>query len=118
MVISRKSYEMMSLKGAEILVWINGRPYVEEYLVKAAMFLNYVDMVCTKDCYGTMIIEYSNTIKKISLVPKEDYIVEDLDLKHLRLYRKNSRSFHQRRPQLYQDIIKEWPVWEKYNDLK
>jgi len=107
-----ESCEIMSLKGAEILIWINGRPYIEDYLVKSAMFLNYVDMVCTNDCYGTMIAEYPNVIKKISLVPKEDYLVEDLDLKQLRIFRKNSRFFHQRRPEVYKDLIKYWPVWE------
>lgn len=112
-----ESYELMSLKGAEILIWINGRPYIEDYLVKSAMFLNYVDMVCTNDCYGTMIAEYPNVIKKISLVPKEDYLVEDLDLKQLRIFRKNSRFFHQRRPEVYKDLIKYWPVWENYKNL-
>ncbi len=104
-----ESYELMSLKGAEILIWINGRPYIEDYLVKSAMFLNYVDMVCTNNCYGTMIAEYPSVIKKISLVPKEDYLVEDLDLKQLRIFRKNSRFFHQRRPEVYKDLIKYWP---------
>ncbi len=112
-----ESYELMSLKGAEIIIWINGRPYIEDYLVKSAMFLNYVDMVCTNDCYGTMIAEYPNVIKKISLVPKEDYLVEDLDLKQLRIFRKNSRFFHQRRPEVYKDLIKYWPVWENYKYL-
>lgn len=112
-----ESCEIMSLKGAEILIWINGRPYIEDYLVKSAMFLNYVDMVCTNDCYGTMIAEYPNVIKKISLVPKEDYLVEDLDLKQLRIFRKNSRFFHQRRPEVYKDLIKYWPVWENYKNL-
>ncbi len=112
-----ESYELMSLKGAEILIWINGRPYIEDYLVKSAMFLNYVDMVCTNNCYGTMIAEYPSVIKKISLVPKEDYLVEDLDLKQLRIFRKNSRFFHQRRPEVYKDLIKYWPVWENYKNL-
>lgn len=113
-----ESFEIMSLKGAEVLVWINGRPYVEDYLVKSAMFLNYVDMVCTNDCYGTMIAEYPNIIKKMSLVPQEDYILEELDLHALRDFRKNSRFFHQRRPEVYEAIGKEWRPWEKYDDLK
>jgi beta-ureidopropionase len=112
-----ESFEMMSLKGAEILVWINGRPYVEEYIVKSVMFLNYVDMICTNDCYGTMIAEYPTTIKKYCSVPQESYITDELDLKKLRIFRKNSRFFHQRRPEVYEDITKEWRVWDRYKNL-
>ncbi|MCE5250885.1 carbon-nitrogen hydrolase family protein [bacterium] len=113
-----ESYEIMSLKGAEILVWLNGRPYIEDYLVKAGMFLNYVDMICTNHGYATMIAEYPNTIKKICLVPQNDYIVDDLDLQQLRICRKHSRVFHQRKPEVYGDIVKTWPVWDAYEDLK
>jgi predicted amidohydrolase len=112
-----ESFEMMSLKGAEILVWINGRPYIEDYIVKTVMFLDYVDMICTNDCYGTMIAEYPSIIKKYCAVPQESYIVDELNLKQLRIFRKHSRFFHQRRPKLYNDIVKDWPIWERYNNL-
>jgi len=111
-------YDIMSLKGAELLVWLNGRPYVEDHLVKSGMFLNYVDMIVTNNGYATMIAEFPNVIKKICLVPQNDYIVDDLNLRQIRLYRKHSRIFHQRRPDVYGDIVKSWPVWENYEDLK
>ena len=43
-----ESFRVLSLKGAEVLVWINGRRgTVEDFIVKSAMFQNEVAMVTT-----------------------------------------------------------------------
>ncbi|MCL5270126.1 MAG: carbon-nitrogen hydrolase family protein [bacterium] len=113
-------FRILSLKGAEILVWINGRGgSIEDYIVKSAMFQDYVSMVCTNQARGsgTMIADYPNRILKICPEAKEDYIVADLDLRHLRDWRKNSRTFHQRRPEVYGEILESYPVWEDYAAL-
>jgi len=46
------------------------------------------------------------------------FITAEFDLKRLRIARKNSRNFQQRRPELYKEIIKSHPIWEDYNNIK
>ncbi len=51
---------VLSLKGAELLVWINGRGGpVEDFIVKTTMFQSHVAMITTNQAYGagTMIAE-------------------------------------------------------------
>ncbi len=106
-------FRILSLKGAEIIVWINGRHgRVEDFIVKTAMFRNQVSMICTNQAYGsgTMIAQWPTTIKAVCSQPKEDYISATLDLRRLRLARKNSRNFQQRRPEIYGEILGERPV--------
>jgi len=106
-------FRILSLKGAEILVWINSRfGTVEDYLVKAAMKHNSVSMVCVNQAYGsgTMIAEWpGNRIKAICPEKGEQYIVEYLNLKNLRQSRKINRDAQQRRPDIYQEILMEIP---------
>jgi len=48
-----ETFRILSLKGAEILVWINGRRgTVEDFLVKSAMFQDEVAMITTNQAYG------------------------------------------------------------------
>jgi len=114
-------YRVLSLKGAEIIVWINGRGgSIQDYYVKTFMSQNLVSMICTNQAYGagTMIAQYPTDINAFCRQTGEQYISAELDLKKLRLARKNSRNFQQRRPRLYQDIVKEHPIWKDYRDIK
>ena len=48
-----ETHRILSLRGAEILVWINGRRgTVEDFIVKSAMFQDEVAMVATNQAYG------------------------------------------------------------------
>jgi predicted amidohydrolase len=107
-------FRVLSLKGAEIIVWINGRfGHVEDFIVKTAMFHNSVAMVTTNQAYGagTMIADWPATIKAVCPPQKEAYISATIDLKRLRHNRKHSRNYQQRRPELYGEILKTQTAW-------
>jgi predicted amidohydrolase len=81
---------------------------------------NLVSMICTNQDYGagTMLAQYPNKIDAICRQKGEGYITAEFDLKRLRLARKNSRNFQQRRPELYEEVTKPHPVWEDYGEIK
>ena len=98
---------ILSLKGAELLLWINGRGgTVEDFIVKTTMFQSHVAMVATNQAYGggTMIGDCSNrpaTILARCPDKQESYITGTINLKRIRQIRERSRNFQQRRPDLY-----------------
>ncbi|MCK4746982.1 MAG: carbon-nitrogen hydrolase family protein, partial [Bacteroidales bacterium] len=105
-------FRILSLKGAEILVWVNSRGgMVEDYIVRTAMHHNTISVICTNQAYGsgTMIADWPGKIKASCPEAKEDYITATLDLKRLRHARKNSRNAQQRRPDIYEELLKEVP---------
>ena len=105
-------FRILSLKGAEILVWVNSRHgMVEDYIVLTAMHHNTVSMICTNQAYGsgTKIAEWPRTIKAACPDPGEQYITATLNLERLRNARKNNRNAQQRRPDIYQEILMEVP---------
>ncbi len=107
-------FRILSLKGAEIIVWINGRyGSVEDYIVRTNMHHNFVSMICTNQAYGsgTMIAEWPSTIKALCKEPKEDYITAEINLKQLRQQRRQGRSVQQRRPEIYGDILRKKADW-------
>ena len=53
-----------------------------------------------------MLAQYPNKIDAFCRQTGEDYITAEFDLKRLRIARKNSRNFQQRRPGLYKEITK------------
>ena len=96
-------FHVLSLKGAELIVWINGRGgSVEDFIVKTAMFQSHVAMVTTNQAYGsgTMI---GDPTRILAHCPnkEEAYISTTIDLKRVRTIRETSRNFQQRRPDLY-----------------
>jgi N-carbamoylputrescine amidase len=104
-----ESSRVLSLKGAEILVWINGRGgAVEDFIVKSAMFRNHVAVISTNQAYGagTMIADWPTRILARCPDRKESYITATINLKNIRRARKYSRNFQQRRPDLYGEIVK------------
>lgn len=106
-------FRILSLKGAEILVWPNSRfGMVEDYIVKTAMHHNTVSMICANQAYGsgTMITEWPNKILEICTKEGEKYISATLDLKKLRQARKVNRNAQQRRPGIYQEILMPVPL--------
>lgn len=107
-----ESFRVLSLKGAEILVWINGRGgAVEDFIVKSATFRNHVAVVSTNQAYGagTMIADWPTRILARCPDRKESYITATINLKNIRRARKYSRNFQQRRPDLYGEIVKPKP---------
>jgi N-carbamoylputrescine amidase len=115
-----ETYRVLSLKGAEIIVWINGRGgTVQDYFVRTFMEQNLVSMICTNQDYGsgTMLAQYPGKIDAISRRKGECYLTAEFDLKRLRIARKNSRNFQQRRPELYKEITKPHPIWENYKEI-
>ena len=116
-----ETYSVLSLKGAEIIVWINGRGgSIQDYYVRTFMEQNLVSMICTNQDYGagTMLAQYPNRIEAVCRQKGEGYITAEFDLKRLRIARKNSRNFQQRRPELYREITKPNPIWEDYRDIE
>jgi predicted amidohydrolase len=105
-------FRILSLKGAEILVWINSRfGAIEDYIVLTAMHHNTVSMICTNQAYGkgTKIADWPRNILASCPESGENYITASLNLKRLRLARKNSRNAQQRRPDIYQEILMKVP---------
>lgn len=104
-----ETHRILSLRGAEMLVWINGRKgTVEDFIVKSAMFQDEVAMVATNQAYGTgtMIGQWPSQILAACTEPKEGYITATIDLGQVRKARHNSRNFRQRRPEAYGEIVK------------
>jgi predicted amidohydrolase len=105
-------FRILSLKGAEILVWVNSRKgMVEDYIVLTAMHHNTVSMICTNQAYGsgTKIADWPRTIAAACPDTGEQCITATLNLERLRHARKNSRNAQQRRPDIYQEILMEVP---------
>jgi len=104
-----ETFRILSLKGAEILVWINGRRgTVEDFIVKSAMFQNETAMITTNQAYGagTMIGEWPARILASCPEPREGYVTATINLEQVRRARSNSRNLRQRRPELYEAIIR------------
>jgi len=116
-----ESASCLSLNGAEIILWLNGRAGpVEEFVVQTDVFRNYCAMVSTNlgPGSGTMITTWpANTLAHIT-ENGNHYISADLDLKNLRWYRANSRVHHQRRPELYNSITKPHQPWKVYENIE
>lgn len=107
-----ETFRVLSLKGAEILVWINGRRgNVEDFIVRSAMFRNHVAMVCTNQAYGggTMIGDWPTRILTRAADKREQYITATINLRAVRNARHYSRNFQQRRPDLYGEIVRPLP---------
>ena len=86
-----ETFRVLSLKGAELLVWINGRRgTVEDFIVKSAMFQNEVAMISTNQAYGagTMIGQWPAQILASCPEPKENYITATINLEQVRQARK------------------------------
>lgn len=114
------SFEVPALKGAEVLVWINGRGgAVEDFIVRAASFMTCTHIVTSNMSVGagTMICAYPGNIKAWAEEPGDAYITAELNLEFLRTQRKNDRMFHQRRPELNSDLGKAWAPWDAYPQM-
>jgi beta-ureidopropionase len=104
--------QVLSLKGAELIVWINGRAMsVEDYIVKSVMFQSLVAMVSTNQAYGggTMIGDLKQWQPQIlARTPdkEEAYILATVDLQQVRNARASNRNLQQRRPDLYGELVK------------
>lgn len=100
---------ILSLKGADLIVWINGRGgSVEDFIVRTIMFQSHVAMITTNQAYGggTMIADHA--FENLQRCPdqKESSITATLNLKRIRDQRAASRNFQQRRPDLYQTLTR------------
>lgn len=102
---------ILSLKGAELLVWINGRGgTVEDFIVRSTMFQSHVAMIATNQAYGggTMIADNAKRADGIlARCPDRQaaYISATINLKRIRTVRATSRNFQQRRPDLYGELV-------------
>jgi len=109
--------EILSLKGAEIICWINGRASaIEDHFVKTDMHRNRVAMIATNLApgSGTMIGTWPTTILARVEETGDHYITAEIDLEGLRICRKHSRIFHQRKPEKYDAITKKMRPQDKY----
>ena len=109
---------ILSLKGAELIVWINGRPgSVEDYIMNSVMFQSQVAMLATNQSYGggAMIGDlgpWQPQILARAAYQKEAYISATIDLNQVRATRASSRNFQQRRPDLDGELTR--PIKAKY----
>lgn len=111
-----ETFRTLSLKGAEILVWINGRGgQVEDFIVRTATFQSHVAVICTNQAYGagTMIADWPASILAFCPEKKEDYITGTINLERIRRVRENSRNFQQRRPELYGRLTEGRSSWHR-----
>lgn len=110
-------FRVLSLKGAEIIIWPNARGgSVEKHIVLTNLQQNSVHMVTSNKAVGSgsMIAAWPNEILAICDEPKENYIVADLPLDRLRLDRKYARHFQQRKPECYQEILGTYDIQADY----
>ena len=102
-----ESFRSLSLKGAELIVWINGRRgSVEDFIIQSAMFQNHIAVISANQAYGggTMIGDLPAKILARCPDGQEAFITSEVDLAHVRKVRGSSRNFQQRRPDLYEAI--------------
>jgi predicted amidohydrolase len=100
---------VLSLRGAEVIVWINGRGgSVEDFIVRTTMFQSHVAMITANQAYGsgTMIGQWPAAIQSRCPDKTEAYITGTINLKQIRNARSRSRNFQQRRPDLYDQLTK------------
>lgn len=112
--------EILSLHGAEIVAWINARGgSIEKHLVQSDIQRNYIAMVASNLGHGagTLIAQNSHKIDAYVDSTGNHYISHEINMAKLRERRANSRVHHQRRPDLYESITKEHPIWEAYPSL-
>lgn len=118
-----ESFLMPSLRGAEILIWVNSRGgMVEPHILQAASFITCTHVIGVNQDVGcgTAICSYPGWRLDVAVpTPKETkMIVGDLDLKEIRKQRVNNRMLHQRRPEIYTPIVQEWKPWEAYPHIE
>ncbi len=104
-----ESFRILSLRGAELLVWINGRRgAVEDFVVRSAAFQNEVAVVATNQAYGAgaIIAQWPSEVLAQCTEAKESYLTATVNLQRIRQARQFSRNTQQRRPALYQEIVK------------
>ncbi len=104
-----ESFRILSLKGAELLVWINGRRgSIEDFIVRSAAFQNEVAVVATNQAYGggAIIAQWPSQVMAHCDEAKEVYLTASVNLQQIRKARQFSRNAQQRRPSLYQEIVK------------
>jgi len=114
------SFEIPSLRGAEILVWVNARGgVIEPHITQAASFMTCTHIVASNQGVGagTQVVAYPANTQAIVTDPGNAYITAELNLAELRHQRRNNRMLHQRRPEIYQDLATEWRPWEAYPDI-
>ncbi len=118
-----ESFMMPSLRGAEILVWVNSRGgMIEPHIVQAASFMTCTHVVGVNQSVGcgSVICPYPGW-RLEAVAPKlhdVTMIVGNLDLKELRTQRVNNRMLHQRRPEIYAPMLERWKPWEAYPWIK
>ncbi|MEM8667458.1 MAG: carbon-nitrogen hydrolase family protein [Planctomycetota bacterium] len=98
---------VLSLRGAELIIWINGRRgTVEDFIVRSIMFQSHVAMITTNQAYGggTMIGDGRSKILAQSPLREESFITATINLDRIRQIRSTSRNFAQRRPDLYGEL--------------
>ncbi len=102
---------VLSLKGAELILWMNGRGgTVEDFIVRSIMFQSHVAMIATNQAYGSGTMIGDNAKSSTGLLAKcpdrkESYISATINLKRIRQQRASSRNFQQRRPDLYGTLV-------------
>lgn len=102
---------VLSLKGAELILWMNGRGgTVEDFIVRSTMFQSHVAMIATNQAYGSGTMIGDNAKSSTGLLAKcpdrqESYISATINLKRIRQQRASSRNFQQRRPDLYGPLV-------------
>jgi len=118
-----ESFMMPSLRGAEVLVWVNSRGgMIEPHIVQAASFMTCTHVVGVNQAVGcgSVICAYPGW-KLDAVAPKlgdETMLVANLDLAALRTQRVNNRMLHQRRPEIYTPLVAQWQPWEAYPNIK
>lgn len=118
-----ESFQMPSLRGAEVLIWVNSRGgMIEPHIVKAASFITCTHVVAVNQSVGcgSTIVPYPGwaTAAVAEKLGEEKLIVANLDLEELRKQRLNNRMFHQRRPDAYGPITQVWQPWAAYPYLQ
>ena len=118
-----ESFMMPSLRGAEVLIWVNSRPgMVEPHIIQAASFITCTHVVAsnTSNGCGSAICSYPGwKLDAAAPIPESSQLITaTLDLKEIRSQRLNNRMLHQRRPEIYKTLTQKWEPWTAYPDLK
>ncbi len=111
---------ILSLKGAEIIFWVNAHHgVIEDYVTRTVSQLNHVHVVGVNKSFGAGTNISAWPGKPLAVIPEreDDYISAALPFGQLREVRKHAREFFQRRPDIYGALVQEHPVWRYYENL-
>ena len=112
----------LSLQGAEVVLWPNSRGgSIRPDIISSQAFFNFVHIAAVDSADGQGSVVYDHGRGPVAGPCAWDnatacYAAADLNMHTLRVARKHSRMFHQRRSDLAAVLAQSWGTAQAYED--